>query len=157
MTPPATSLRDVVDGAVVELASVTHGSPALLFVCKADCPACEVAGPVLARFAAIPGLALVAISQDDAAAAQAFANHSGFGEAVRTLLDPPPWASSDAFGVAVTPTFILLGASGEVAGTCEGWHQGEVNALAAHAAELCGVAAPVVSVPGGAEPPWRPG
>lgn len=154
---PSAPLADAFGGAAVDLARLADGGPALLFLYRSDCPATEVAAPVLARFATVPGLALVALSQDEPAEARRFATGLGWRGAVRTLVDAEPWPASDALVARVTPTWLLVAAGGRVVRTAEGWARVDVNGLAAAAAGLVGVPAPVISAEGGAEPPWRPG
>lgn len=144
-------------GASVRLVALADAGPALLFVYKADCPATEVAGPVLPRFAALTGLRVVALSQDGEAETAAFAAACGWPGAVRVLFDPEPWTASDALGARVTPTWVLVERGGRIAGAAEGWSREDANRLAAAAASLLGLAPLVVSREGGAEPPWRPG
>jgi peroxiredoxin len=133
------------------------GRPALLLFYRADCGASGVAGPVLRRFAAIPGLDVAAVSQDPAAEARAFGEACGFGSAVLGLVDPEPWRASHAFGVRVTPTWFLVAADGRIAAAAEGWSRDDANALAAEAARLCGAPPVVVARPDGPEPALRPG
>jgi len=140
----------------VELAPA-GGRPALLLFYRADCGASEVAGPVLPRFAAIRGLALAAVSQDRPEETGAFAAASGFGAAVRSLVDPEPWPASVAFGIRATPTWVLVDEQGRVAAVAEGWSRDDANAIAGEAARLCGSPALVVAPPDGPEPPLRPG
>jgi peroxiredoxin len=153
--PPA-ALREL-SGAPARLEELFARGPALLFFHKADCPATVVAATVLPRFAAVPGLALAAVSQDEPEEARAFAAASGWGEAVRVLLDPEPWPASDAYAVRATPTWLLVARGGRVEAVTEGWSRDDANGLAARAAELAGAAPPIVSRPGGAEPALRPG
>lgn len=155
LAPPAAA-RDL-SGAPARLEDLFARGPALLFFHKADCPATAVAAPVLPRFAAVPGLALAAVSQDDPEDARAFAAASGWGEAVRVLLDPEPWPASDAYAVRATPTWVLVARGGRVEAVAEGWSRDDANDLAARAAALAGAAPPVVSRPGGPEPALRPG
>lgn len=145
------------DGAAVPLGRLADEGPVLLFIYKADCPATAVSGPVLPRFAALPGLALVAVSQDDEADSLGFAQAYGWEGTVRLLRDPEPWRASDALGVRVTPTWVLLARGGRIAAAAEGWSQADVNRLGATAAAMLERPAPVISPVGGAEPPWRPG
>jgi hypothetical protein len=154
---PATPLLGAFDGAALVLASLAGAGPTLLFVYKDECPATRVAAAVLPRFAAIAGLSLVAVSQDDPADARDFARRSGWTVDVRTCVDAPPWAASEALGVRVTPTWLLVERDGRVVAWAEGWDRREANGLAALAAGLCGVPTLEVSVEGGAEPPWQPG
>jgi peroxiredoxin len=144
-------------GAPLDLASLAPGRPALLVFYKAECAASEVAAAVLPRFAAIPGVALAGVSQDDADSARAFAAAHGWTGRVALAVDPEPWRASDAFGVRATPTWVLVAADGRVAEVAEGWSRDAANALAAHAARLAGAAVPVVSAPDGPEPAFRPG
>lgn len=154
---PTAPLAEAFGGAPVDLAGLAAGGPALLFLYKSDCPATEVAGPVLPRFAAVPGLALVAISQDGPDEARRHAAGAGWPGTVRTLVDAEPWPASVALAARVTPTWILVAAGGRVVRAAEGWAREDVNGLAAAAAGLTGAPAPVISAEGGAEPPWRPG
>jgi len=152
---PAVAVSDL-DGREVPLSRLADG-PALLFLFKADCPATAVAAKVLPRFAAIPGLAVSAISQDDAGLTRRFAADSGWGGTVRTLLDPEPWPASDACGMRATPTWLLVAPGGRVEMAAEGWSRDDANALAAAAVRLTGSPPLTVSRPDGPEPAWRPG
>ncbi len=154
---PAGTLADARSGAPEELAAACAGAPTLLFVYKADCPGTAVAAPVLPRFDAVPGLRLLAISQDGPAETRSFGAASGWTGRVRALIDPEPWAVSEALGVRVTPTWILAGPDGRVEEVVEGWARVDANRLAARASELAGAPPLVVSPEGGAEPAWRPG
>lgn len=134
------------------------GRPRLLLFHRAGCGASEVAGSVLPRFGALPGLDVVAVSQDPAAvAAAAFGADRGIAPAVRVAVDAPPFAASDAFRVRSTPTWVLLDGRGTVVAVAEGWSRDDANAIAEAAARLCGAAPVVVAPPGGAEPALRPG
>ncbi len=144
-------------GAPVSLTALAVDGPALLFVYKADCPATAVAGPVLARFAQLPGLRIFAVSQDAAAETADFAAACGWAGKVAVLRDPEPWRASDALGARVTPTWILVERGGRIAAAAEGWSRADANLLAARAAALLHLSPVTVSAEGGAEPPWRPG
>jgi hypothetical protein len=152
---PRAALRDLT-GKEVLLAELCSRGPALVFFHKADCPATEIAAGVLPRFVAVPGLALVAASQDEPGEARAFAAESGWEGKVRLLLDPEPWSASEALRVRATPTWFLL-AGGRLEAVAEGWSRDDANALAARAAGLLGAAPPVVARADGSEPLLRPG
>jgi hypothetical protein len=155
---PDVPLQEAFDEAVKSgLRALAADTPVLLFVYKDECPATLVAGPVLPRFGAIAGLGLAALSQDAPPATREFARRSGWAGDVRVLVDPEPWPASRALAVRTTPTWILVERGGRVLATAEGWSREDANSLAARAAALLGVAAPLVSQEGGAEPPWRPG
>jgi peroxiredoxin len=144
------------DGEPVALASLASAGPALLFFYKGDCGACAAAAHALPRAAAIPGVAVAAVSQDERLATEVFARDHRLGAPVRVLLDPAPWPASHAFGVRATPTWILLARGGRVDAVLEGWSRDDVNALAARAAALTGAAAAVVSTAADG-PAFRPG
>jgi len=152
---PAAQVRDL-EGRPVELAALAARGPALLFFYKGDCPASGLAAHALPRLAAVPGLAVAAVSQDDDAETRAFAERHGLHAGVSVLVDPAPWPASDAFGVRATPTAFLLAPGGRVAGVAEGWSRDEINALAARAAALAGAPPPVVSTASDG-PGFRPG
>jgi peroxiredoxin len=143
------------DGAGADLLALAAAGPALIFFYKGDCGASDAAAHALPRAAAIPGLEVAAVSQDDAAATQAFATRHRL-EGVRVLVDPEPWPASDAFGVLATPTWVLLAPGGRIDAVLEGWSRDDANALAARAAALAGAPAPVVSTPADG-PAFRPG
>ncbi len=143
-------------GGAVDLAALAGAGPALLFFYGGDCPASVLAAHALPRLASIPGVVVAAVSQDPARETRAFAARNGFGAAVRTLVDPEPWEASHAFGVRVTPTWILLAPGGRVESVAEGWSRDDANALAARAAALAGAPALVVSTPADG-PAFRPG
>ena len=155
---PGGAVVDALDplATAVDLGALASGGPALLVFYKADCGASEVAAPVVPRFASIGGLAVAAVSQDGPEETARFARAHGWTAPVRTLRDPEPWPVSDAWGVAVTPTFVLLARGGRVEAVAEGWSRDEANRLAARAAQLLGTAAVMVSRPGDG-PAFRPG
>jgi len=133
--------------------------PALLFFYKGECAASDVAARVLPRFAAVPGLAVLAVSQDEPEPTRAFAAAHGWSSAagLDVRRDPEPWPASDAFAVRATPTWILLDAAGRVVLVSEGWSRDDANALAREAARLAGAPAPVVAPDDGSLPQFRPG
>ena len=152
---PASPTVDL-DGAATDLPSLAASGPALLFFFQGDCPTSETAAHALPRTAAIPGLTVAAVSQDDPPDAEAFARKHRLGGTVRVLVDPPPFPASDAFGILVTPTWVLLAPGGRIEAVLEGWSRDEANALAARAAALAGARPAVVSTPSDG-PAFRPG
>ena len=144
------------DGAEVSLPALAARGPALLFFYKGDCGASDAAAHVLPRAAAIPGLAVAAVSQDDPFLTEVFARNHRLAEPVRVVVDPEPWPASDAFGVLATPTWILLAPGGRVDAVLEGWSRDDANALAARAADLAGAPRVLVSTPADG-PAFRPG
>lgn len=144
-------------GAPVDLGALAGGGPAVLFFYKGDCSASDAAAHVLPRLAAVPGLAVAAVSQDGVQETESFSTvHRLAGSGVRVLVDPEPWPASEAYGVRSTPTFVLLGRGGRVEAVVEGWSRDAANGLAARAAALAGAQAPIVSTPADG-PAFRPG
>lgn len=144
-------------GAPVDLAGLAAGGPALLFFYKGDCGASDAAAHVLPRLAAVPGVAVAAVSQDGAGETDVFSTvHRLAAGGVRVLVDPEPWPASDAYGVRSTPTFVLLGSGGRVEAVLEGWSRDDANGLAARVAALAGAPAPVLSTAADG-PAFRPG
>ncbi|HET8541223.1 MAG TPA: hypothetical protein VFL83_15215 [Anaeromyxobacter sp.] len=154
LAPPASAVS--LDGTPVDLPALAAARPALLFFYKGDCAASDAAAHVLPRAAAIGGVAVAAVSQDDAFLTEVFARNHRLAGPVRVLLDPEPWPASDAFGVLSTPTWILLAPGGRVHAVLEGWSRDDANALAARAAALANAAPVVVSTPADG-PAFRPG
>ncbi|HEY6106822.1 MAG TPA: conjugal transfer protein TraF, partial [Anaeromyxobacteraceae bacterium] len=152
---PAIAVSDL-DGREVPLSRLAAG-PALLFFFKADCPATVVAAKVVPRFARVPGLAVVAVSQDEIEEARELAAGSGWPGGVLLLRDPDPWPASRALGVRATPTWFLVAPGGRIEMAAEGWARDDANALAAAAARLTDSTPVVVSRPDGPEPALRPG
>ena len=153
---PTSMVRDL-SGGEVSVRALAAERPALLFVWKADCPACETAAHALPRLAAIPGLRVAAISQDGREEARAFAAAHGWDRAgVALLVDAEPWPASEALEILVTPTWVLLAPGGRVEATAEGWSRDDANALGARAAALAGAPAAPVSRPEDG-PAFRPG
>jgi hypothetical protein len=144
-------------GGPVELAGLAARGPALLFFYKGDCGASDAAAHVLPRLAAVPGVAVAAVSQDPELETEVFDRTHRLAEGgVRVLADPAPWPASVAYGVRATPTFVLLGPGGRVEAVAEGWSRDGANALAARAAALAGAPTPAVSTAADG-PAFRPG
>jgi peroxiredoxin len=142
-------------GRPVELSALAAERPAVLFFYKADCPACRLAVHALPRLGRIPGVEVALVSQDPEDETLEFLADVGMDD-VRVLVDPEPWPASDAYGVAVTPTWILLAPGGEVEAVSEGWSRADANAIALRAATLAGVAGREVSLASDG-PAFRPG
>ncbi len=153
--PVSRAVRDL-SGVAVDLAALAVDRPALVFFYRGDCPASGAAAHVLPRLAAIPGMAVAAVSQDGEAATRAFAEEHALGTGVRVLRDPEPWPASRSYAILTTPTFVLLAPGGRVDAVAEGWSRDDANGLAARAAVLAGAAPVTVSFPGDG-PAFRPG
>jgi hypothetical protein len=106
----------------VSLADLLQGGAAVVMFVTDDCPTCELA---LRRLAAADAAVAVVCESDPAAAAR-LAQRTGFGG--QMLAEPPPYATSRAYGLEAVPTTVAIGAGGEVLGAVVGW---DATALAA--------------------------
>ncbi len=125
----------------------TEGDVVLAFF-KVTCPVCQMAaGKVQAL--ADAGVRVTAIGEDPPPALAAYAER--YGQRVPTVSEPRPYRVSDAYGISVVPTLVLVGADGVVRDKVVGWDRERWNALAAAAG------APPVSREGDGLPSFRPG
>jgi len=130
----------------------------LYAVFKTTCPVCELTWPYLDRIrkaAEGGGLRVVAVSQDDPRATQAFGKR--LGVALETAYDPDPWRSSDALGVTNVPTLFRVAASGAIEETVVGFDRARLEGLARRAAELAGRAPAPLFRPDEKVPAYKPG
>ena len=127
----------------------------LYAVFKTTCPTCALTWPFLERLRASGGLPIVAVSQDDASAARAFADR--LATSLSTAFDAEPWPASRALGVQSVPTLFRVGRDGAVAETVVGFDRARLEGLSRRAAELAG--RPPVSLfrPDDDVPPVKPG
>jgi peroxiredoxin len=129
---PSIALRDETGAPVAPPTGET-----LYAVFKTTCPTCELAWPYLDRIRRIgDGLQVVAVSQDNPAKSQEFAER--LGTRLNTSYDPNPWPASDALGLTSVPTLFRVGADGVVAETIVGFDRERFRGLARRAATLAG-------------------
>ena len=136
------------------------GSPhaaTLLFFIKHDCATCGLTAPAVERVARAlspSGLAVVAVSQSNAADTAAFASRNGLS--FTTVLDAE-LDVSDAYGFDAVPALVLTGSDAVLLATMEGWSKSDFRELVALAAERCGSAPPAIELDGETLPEMRPG
>jgi len=129
--------------------------PRVLLFYKVTCPVCQVAAPKADRLErAYPGR-LVAIGQDPEEELSAFGRE--YGMDVPAIPDLPPYPTSDAYGIEVVPTLVLVGEEGKVLDTVVSWDRDGYNRVSGRLAELTGSQPAVISDPGDGLPPFRPG
>ena len=129
--------------------------PVALWFYKVTCPVCQMAAPkaeVLSQ--AYPGR-VRGVGQDPEPKLASFAEE--FGQRFETQPDLPPYPTSDAYGIRVVPTAVLVDREGTVRDVVESWDREGVNRLAGALAELTGSPAVTVSQAGDGLPPFRPG
>lgn len=131
------------------------GRPTALFFYKVTCPVCQMAAPMAHGFErAYPGH-IVGIGQDPEDRLASFAGEFDLG--FRSVVDEPPYPVSDAYGISVVPTLVLVDGEGTVVEAVESWNRDGYNALSDQLAGLLGASAALVFSPGDGLPPFRPG
>ena len=131
---------------------------ALLVFFKTSCPTCRLAMPVYGRLHDAYGDAVpvVAIAQDPGRAARAWLDDRGFRG--RVLDDAAGgFAVSEAYDVAVVPTFVFVDASRRIAHTTRAWDRDDANEWAERLAGLAGRRVIAVSTPDDGLPVFKPG
>jgi len=130
------------------------GPTALVFY-KVTCPVCQMAGPKLEAFErAYPGRS-VGIGQDSPEKLDAFSREHGMTFPSRP--DLPPYEISNAYGIRVVPTVVVVGAEGRVEAVAESWDREGLNEVSRRLAELAGAAYAPISEPADGLPAFRPG
>jgi peroxiredoxin len=130
------------------------GPTALVFY-KVTCPVCQMAGPKLETFEhAYPGRS-VGIGQDPPEKLDAFAREHGMTFPSRP--DLPPYDVSNAYGIRVVPTVVLVGAESRVEAVAESWDREGLNEVSRRLAELAGLPYAPISEPADGLPAFRPG
>ena len=129
--------------------------PVALWFYKVTCPVCQMAAPKAEALAqAYPGR-VRGIGQDPDPKLALFADE--FGQTFETEADLPPYPASNAYGIRVVPTAVLVDAEGTVRDVVESWDRQGMNRLAGALARLTGSEPATISSPGDGLPPFRPG
>ena len=154
---PGFSLPDE-RGSSVTRDDVVGDLGALLVFFKTTCPTCRLALPVYGRLHDEYGDAVpvVAIAQDPAVVARAWLDERGFRG--RVLDDAAGgYAVSEAYDVAVVPTFVFVDAARRIGHTTRAWERDAANDWARRLATLAARPAIVVSTPDDGLPVLKPG
>ena len=131
-----------------------HG-PVGLFFYKVTCPTCALAAPKMRAFEDVVPGRVIGIGQDPVDALERFtAEHD---MRITSIVDPPPYALSDAFHVVSVPTLFLVGDDGRVLDSIGAWDRDGFNRVAATLADLTGAVPFEVSTPGDGLPAFKPG
>lgn len=124
---------------------------------KTTCPTSTLAWPYLDRVRKIGegGLSVVAVSQDDPEETAGFSARLDL--AIPTVYDVAPWPASEALGLTVVPTFLLVGGDHVVLDSAEGFARSKMEQFAARAAGLAGRAEVSLFAPDEKVPAFKPG
>lgn len=148
---PAHSLTDL-DGVQRPLTLTWSEGPALIVICHRDCATSRLTLPFVDRlYQRRPaGASIVAVLQDEPAAARALM--ADLGLTMPVLLEPDPYPLSSELQLRAAPTLILVGADGLIAKATEGFSRDDLEAFS----RAVGIVGPLFS-PDDTAPPRRPG
>lgn len=147
---PAAELRDL-DGRPWALQEAWAGGEALFLIGHSDCRTTRLTLPWvdLIQRRRAPGTTVLAILQDDAAAALAL--RDALDLELPLLLESNPYPLAKALGVAVVPTLFHVARDGRLASVVEAFDKEALEALAAR------FGAALLFAPDDTQPPRRPG
>ena len=148
---PTHSLPDL-DGVQRPLSMAWSEGPALIVIGHRDCATSRLTLPFVDRlYQRRPaGASVVAVLQDEPAAARALMADLGLTLPVRLESDPYPLASE--LRLRAAPTLLLVGADGLIAKAAEGFSRDDLEAFS----RAVGIVGPLFS-PDDTAPPRRPG
>ena len=148
---PPHSLPDL-EGQERPLAVAWAEGPALIVVGHRDCATTRLTLPFVDRIHARrpAGTSVLAVLQDDAAAARALMADLGLSLPVRLEADPYPLSAE--LKLRAAPTLLLVSPDGRIARVAEGFSRDELEAFS----QALGIAEPLFS-PDDTAPPRRPG
>ncbi len=119
-------------GEKFSLAETLREGPVVLVFFKISCPTCQFTLPFLGRLfdAQYPGSPCVfGISQDRADATNQFNKHFGIHFPVLLDMAGRDYPVSNAYGITTVPSLFLVGQSGQIEWTLNGFHKAELNEL----------------------------
>jgi peroxiredoxin len=141
---PAIELPDS-QGRPVTLSGLLKKGPVLAAFYKVSCPVCQFTLPFVERIHKAYGndhVAIVGISQDDAADTKQFA--AEYKLSFPSLIDAEEYTVSNAYGLTNVPTLFLIQPDGTIAASFTGFDkQGLEGVSASFAEHLSKPAAPV--------------
>jgi hypothetical protein len=148
---PRQTLLDI-GGAERPLSLAWSEGPALVVVGHRDCATTRLTLPFVDRlYERRPsGASVVAVLQDDAAAARALAQDLGL--TLPILLEADPYPLAEELNLRAAPTLLLVATDGRIARAAEGFSRDDLEAFS----RALGVAGPLFS-PDDTAPPRRPG
>lgn len=129
--------------------------PTALFFYKVTCPVCQMAAPKAETFQrAYPGR-IVGVGQDPEEKLAEF--DAQYGMSFPRVPDLPPYEISEAYGIRVVPTVVLVGRDGVVLDSVESWDRDGLNGVSKRLADLTGATYVPISDPADGLPTFRPG
>jgi peroxiredoxin len=124
---PEFSLKDT-NGVRRSLRENLKNGPVLAVFFKVSCPTCQLTLPFLERLKS--SVRTIGISQDDAPLTKEFLEY--FGISFPILIDPAGerYAVSNMYRIANVPSLFLIEADGTVSWALDGFHKGDLEAMA---------------------------
>jgi peroxiredoxin len=154
---PGFSLR-ALDGKEYSLAkAMAHGQVVAAFF-KVSCPVCQFTFPFIERIYQRhggPGITILGISQDDAAATKKF--NAEYGISFPVLLDENDYPVSNAYGLTTVPTIFLIEPDGSVKVSAMGFDKQALETITNELAERGKSAPTPLFLPAEQVPAHKPG
>ncbi len=129
MGAPAPAFRLArLEGGEVSLQDLIANGPVALAFFKVSCPVCQLTFPFLERISS-PALPVYGVSQNNPAETREY--NARFGVTFPTLLDSERagYPASNAFGISIVPTIVVIERDGTVSRVVEGWSKQEITEL----------------------------
>jgi peroxiredoxin len=126
---PKIAAADVRGGAV-QLADLLTGGPVLVAFFKVSCPTCQFTFPFLQRFAD-HGLSVVGVSQDGAAATEAFGQKYGLRFPLWLDSSAAGYVASNAYQITHVPSLFLVNMDGTIEYAIDGFSREDLQAIGA--------------------------
>jgi peroxiredoxin len=154
---PNFSLKSL-DGHDFCLADSLKKGPVVLAFFKVSCPVCKFAFPFLERLFQryqTENVTFLGVSQDNASATREFA--ADFGVTFPILTDDASYLVSNAYGLTMVPTVILVQPNGTVRVSSMGFVKADLEAVADYLADRRNITRVPVFLSGEAVPASKPG
>ena len=134
-TAPSFTLKGL-DGKEYALGKLLERGPVVAAFFKISCPVCQFTLPFLQRIHKKfggEGVTILGISQDDARSTKEFA--SEYGITFPTVTDEKGYPISNAYGLTMVPTILLINPDGKVKVSSMGFDKKDLESIAAEFAE----------------------
>ncbi len=118
------------DGKRYESRAALARGPLLLTFFKVSCPTCQYTSPFLERLYQQfkpNGIQVWSVAQDNAQESERYARE--YAVTFPILIDDYPYAESRAYGVKYVPTLFLIGQTGKVELTTDGFAKADLRAI----------------------------
>jgi peroxiredoxin len=154
---PAFTLTDI-DGETRSFSELGAGDLLLLIFYHRACATCRLIAPLIghmSRTLQSKHAKVWGISHDPEEESDAFALDHGFKMPV--MIDEPPFAVSEAYGLTNVPTLFLIDGSRRIIKSCVGFSKSDFIEIAAALAQKSGIPAPDLFADYNNLPEFRPG